>query len=460
MNKQMLVAVVVALGLGIGGGYLAPRLSEHEAKVAKEPAKAEKKPLFYRNPMNPQITSPVPAKDDMGMEYIPVYADEAAGDAAPAGTVTISSGTVQNIGIRTYKATRRNMTHDIRAVGRVDYDEERLARLHPKIEGWVGKQWVGETGEQVKKGTILLSIYSPQLVSSQEEYLLALKSAETFKNSPYADISKGATDLARSARERLKLLDVPEHQIMELENTREVSKYLHIHSPFDGVIVNIGAREGQYVTPGTELYLIADLSTVWVFAEIYENEQPWVKVGDKAQIKVAALPGRPFSGRVDYIYPYMDSKTRTVKLRIKLDNRDRSLKPDMFADVILGTDSKKDAIAIPEEAVVRSGKHEQVFVQKAPGKFEPREVTLGLASGGMVEIVRGVNAGELVVASAQFLIDSESKLREATAKMMNPATGTIAEPEPEAEPAMKQEPDANKTSGMNVEPAQEHHHHD
>ncbi len=425
MNNIRNIAIVgLALVTGLAGGYL---WSERSATgegggvgVASEPAgvATARKPLYYRNPMNPSVTSPVPAKDSMGMDYIPVYADGAA-DQGPAGTVRIDPVVVQNIGVRTARVERRDLAREVRAVGRVGFDEEHLARLHPKVEGWIDQLRVDKTGERVSRDDILLSIYSPELVASEEEYLLALENEKTLADSPFPEIRQGAVDLARSARARLRLFDVPEHQIRELERTRRVHKSLHIHSPFDGVVIKVGVREGQYVTPKTELYHIADLSTVWVYVDVFEDDLPWVRVGDEASIRVAAVPGRAFTGRITYIYPFLEPRTRTVKVRMVFDNPDGLLKPEMFADVAIQAGRRKDTLVVPAEAIVRSGSREQVFVMTAPGRFEPRSVTLGVSSGGLTEVVDGLEAGERVVTSAQFLIDSESKLNEATAKMLS-----------------------------------------
>ncbi len=396
----------------MGMDYVAVYAEEDKPK--KEP-----KILFYRNPMNPNITSPAPAKDSMGMDYIPVYAEEDSGnDAEPDGTVKIDAVTVQNIGVRTALAERRDLSHDIRAVGRVDFDEARLTRLHPKTDGWIEKLQIDKTGEFVKKGTILLGLYSPQLVTSQQEYLLALNNREILKDSTFKDIREGAEQLVRSTRERLTLLDVPEHQIRELEKTRRIKKSLHIHSPFSGMVMKVGAREGQYVTPTTELYMLADLSNIWVYVDIYENEMPWVTIGDTALMEVAAIPGEVFTGKVTYIYPYMEAKTRTNQVRLEFDNRDLRLKPEMFTNVTVKASPQVDAVLVPSEAIVRSGVRDQVFVVREPGKFEPRIVTLGVSAEGMTQIISGVKPGEEVVTSSQFLIDSESKLLEATAKML------------------------------------------
>ncbi len=419
MNKNIIIAVIT-LTLGLGAGYWLATTQKGAGmdNMADGGAKDERKVLFYRNPMNPAITSPTPAKDDMGMDYIPVYAEGDSGNKEPAGTVTIDPVTVQDIGVRTARVIQRTLSREIHAVARVTYDEERLARLHPKTEGWIDELYVDKTGEPVAKDTILLSFYSPQLVSSQQEYLLALKNDESLKDSPFEDIRKGARELVISSRERLELLDVPEHQIIDLEVTRKIKKNLHIHTPFDGIVMKVGVRDGQYVTPATELYMLADLSKIWVYVDIYENEMPWVRLGDTAEMTVEAIPGKVFIGKVTYIYPYMERKTRTNRIRLEFDNRDLKLKPEMYAKVTLKASRQVDAVVVPSEAIVRSGLSNQVFVVRAPGKFEPRKVTLGVSAEGLTQILSGVKPGEEVVTSSQFLIDSESKLREATAKMM------------------------------------------
>lgn len=461
MNKQLLLTAPLMLALGLGGGYW---LALHQNREAAAPVPTERKPLFYRNPMNPAVTSPVPAKDEMGMDYLPVYADDnskesstaveprkilfyrnpmnpavtspvpakdemgmdyvpvyaegQAGAEKVAGAVAIDPVTVQNMGVRTAPAKKAKLSHVVRAVGRVAYDEERIVRLHPKIEGWIENLWADKTGEKVQKNQMLLSIYSPQLVASQQEYVLALNNQKVLEKSPIEEIRIGAEQLVKSARERLNLLDVPAHQLHELAESRTIKKDLHIHAPADGIVINIGAREGQYVTPETELYMIADLSKVWVYAEIYEYELPWVKEGDPVEMRLAGIPGWTFKGRLAFIYPYAEAKTRTVKVRLVFDNADLLLKPDMFTEVTIHSGSQMDSVVIPAEAVIRSGAQTQVLVVRGPGKFEPRKVTTGLASEDEVAIVDGLAAGEDVVTSAQFLIDSESKLNEATAKMM------------------------------------------
>ncbi len=416
MNKSVFFIALIMLLLGLAGGYWLSGAKPVEKQSVT--ASVNKKILFYRNPMNPLVTSAVPAKDSMGMDYIAVYAGQTEETKEPSGTVRIDGVTLQNIGVRTSIAVQMTLSHTVRAVGRIAYDEELMVHLHPKTEGWIEKLNVDKTGQKVEKNADLLSIYSPQLVASQQEYVLALNNLKVLKNSPIKDIRRGAEELVKSSRERLKLLDVPAHQLRELDRSHKIKKSLHIHAPASGIVMKIGAREGQYVTPATEIYMIADLRKVWIYADIYEYELPWVKQGDPVEMQLAGIPGRTFNGHLAYIYPYAEAKTRTIKVRLVFDNPDLLLKPDMFAEVTIHAGKKVNAVVIPSEAVIRSGARNQVFVVRSPGKFEPRLVTLGLASDGKVAVLQGVKVGEEVVTSAQFLIDSESKLREATAKML------------------------------------------
>ncbi len=420
MNKLISISVIT-LFIGLGTGFGLSRFWQAEMILKKEQSEAVKKPLFYRHPMNPDVTSPVPAKGSMGMDYVPVYA-EADKPQEKTGTVSIDAVVEQNIGVRTTNVIRQDLTRNVRAVGRVDYNEERMVHLHPKTEGWIEKMYVDKTGQQVEKNSRLLSIYSPQLVTSQQEYILALNNLKILQNSPIDEIRQGAEDLVESSKQRLKLLDVPKHQLHQLELSQKIKKSLHIHSPEKGIVMKIGAREGQYVTPVTEIYMIADLSTVWVYADIYEYELPWVKQGDLVEMKLVGIPGRTFTGKLTYIYPYANAKTRTIKVRLAFDNPDLLLKPNMFAELTIKADKRLNSLVIPAEAVIRSGTRNQVFVVRGKGKFEPRLVVLGLASGNKVEVLEGLKLGEKVVTSAQFLIDSESKLREATAKMLEAET--------------------------------------
>jgi membrane fusion protein, copper/silver efflux system len=435
MSKSLVITAVVMLLVGISGGWLAkkylqPGTTQHQQDNGQTANSAKtKEPLFYRNAMNPSVTSPVPAKDSMGMDYVPVYADDDTDTDSTPGTVKIDAITEQNMGVRTAIVKKDILSHVVRAVGRVDYDEERIVRLHPKVEGWIETMRVDKTGEKVKQNQDLLSIYSPQLVVSQQEYILALNNLESLEKSPIEDIRRGAEELVSSSRERLKLLDVPKHQLHNLTQDHNIHKSLHIHTPASGIVVNIGAREGQYVTPTTEIYKIADLSTVWVYADIYENELPWVKQGDLVEMQLAGIPGRIFRGHLAFIYPYAEAKTRTIKVRLEFDNAELLLKPDMFAEVSIYAGKQKSALVIPSEAIIRSGTRNKVLVVRSAGRFEPRTITTGIASDGKVIVLEGLKEGEEIVTSSQFLIDSESSLREATAKMINPGSQE-SEPNP------------------------------
>jgi len=410
MNKSVLITAVAALAIGAAAGYwLAPGDSDQLQSAGQ--SSAEPEVLFWRNPMNPAIISAVFTQDEMGMDYIPVYADGGSSGSEPVGMVTIDPVVVQNIGVRTASVEQRALARQINALGHVDFNEERLARLHPKTSGWIEHLQIEETGTQVSQGSILLSIYSPELVAAQQEYAVVLSNSERFKNNT-------SGSMLQSARERLQLLDVPAHQIKELEKSRKPMRSLHIHSPFEGRVMNIGVREGQYVTPKDELYMIADLSRIWVYVDVYEDDLPWLKIGDQAELQVRAAPGKKFIGAVSFIHPVLNPKTRTVRVRLAFDNPDLLLKPGMFANVVLHVDPRADALIVPAEAIVRSGGREQLFIAKGEGKFEPRDVVLGISAAGYTQVLEGVAVGERVVTSSQFLIDSESKLREATAKMM------------------------------------------
>lgn len=411
-SKLNYILAVGLLILGIISGVILGLFISNHIKNT-----ADQKPLFYRNPMDPSITSKTPAKDHMGMDYIPVYAEDNLSKKIE-NTVTIDPVIVQNIGVRTTKAVKKTFGKSINTVGHIEFNEERIAKLHPKVDGWIEEVYINKTGQKIKKDEILLNFYSPILVTAQQEYLLALNNLKKLEKSNFLDIRKGAKDLVNSAKKRLELIDVPAHQIKELEETKEVKKNIHIHSPFAGTIVKIGAREGQYITPDTELYIIVDLSSVWVYADIYENEISWVNEGDKVEMTLQSIPGIIFKGKVNYIYPYSEENTRTTKIRILFDNKEELLRPNMFADIKIYSKQQKGSIVIPSEAIIRTGKNELVFVVISKGKYEPRLVKVGIESDGETAILSGISPGEEVVTSAQFLIDSESKLKEAASKMI------------------------------------------
>ena len=427
MNKQtgggtspLLYIILLIVGVAIGGGAVYLYLNSEapgggpamqmETRAGKDKTKKIK---YWQAPMNPTYIRDEPGKSPMGMDLIPVYEGEE--DSAEPGTVKIDPVTAQNIGVRTRKVQKMILTRTIRTVGRVDYDEKRVHHVNTKIEGWVEKLYVDFTGQKVRKDDYLLEIYSPKLVATQEEYLLARS---------YQEKAGGATGLSGDdsvmelAKRRLELWDMPAHQIRELEETGQVKRTIHVHSPADGIIVEKKVQEGMFVKPGVNLYTIADLSKVWVYADVYEYEMPWIKEGQEAEMTLSAHPGKVFKGKVSFIYPFMEPKTRSVKVRLEFDNARGELKPDMFANVILKSSLDHLAVAVPTEAVLLSGERSLVIVARGNGKFTPREVVIGIETEGFYEVIEGLAPGEEVVTSAHFLIDSESRLKEAIEKML------------------------------------------
>jgi len=320
---------------------------------------------------------------------------------------------------------RKDLSRTIRTVGLIGYEESKQFSLNSKIDGWVERLYVNETGKFVKKGSPLLEIYSPALVSAQEEFLLARNNNQSLSESPFPAIAEGASRLLDASRRRLKLWDISDRQIAHLEKTGEVAKTLTLYAPYDGIVTSKMVKEGQFIKAGMEMLTLSDISKVWVYADIYEYEMPWVKVGQKAKIILPYVGSVPIDSTVSYIYPYVEPKTRTVKARFDIDNHDFALKPDMYVNVRLESEPVKDALAVPAEAVLHSGEKQTVFVALGEGKFEPRQVKTGMQDeSGDIEIVQGLLEGEQVVTSAQFMLDSESKLREAIQKMLEPKSAS------------------------------------
>jgi Cu(I)/Ag(I) efflux system membrane fusion protein/cobalt-zinc-cadmium efflux system membrane fusion protein len=402
----------------ICGMNLVPVKSTEAAAGTGE--KKERKVKYWVAPMDPNYRRDEPGKSPMGMDLVPVY-EEAGGET---GTIRVDPNTIQSIGVRTASVTVGELVKTIRTVGRVTYDEKRIRTVNAKIGGWIEKLYVNTTGEEVRKGAPLIELYSPDLVSAQQEYLIARRHFEGVKNSPFPDVVKSAQDLLDSARKRLVYWDVSDAQIAELDRTGAVRKTLVLHSPYNGVVVNKAAFDGSKVMPGMELFRIADLSRVWVQGDVYEYELPWLTVGVPATVTLDYLPGKTYRGRVTYVYPYLEGKTRTATIRVELANPGGVLKPDMYAHIELNPMVGKKTVLVPSEAVIRSGIRNVVFVAKGEGRFEPREVRLGLeGEEGIVQVLSGLAGNELVVVSAQFLLDSESSLKEALKKFQSAAEG-------------------------------------
>ncbi len=380
-------------------------------------ASGERKIKYWQAPMDPTFIRDEPGQSPMGMDLIPVYEDEATGGSL----ITIDPTTIQNMGVRTAAVRRGDLSRTIRTVGLVSLEEPKQYVVNAKIAGWVEKLYVAETGQQVKKGQKLLEIYSPELVTAQQELLLARDNYNSLKDSSFAQIAENARRLLDASRKRLQLWDVSKKQISRLEQTGQVNKTVTLYAPYAGIVTMKMVTEGMYVKPGMTLINIADLSRVWVLADIYEYQLPWVKVGQQAEVVLPYVKDRRFSAKVGYLYPYVEGKTRTVKARLELDNAAMELRPDMFVTVYLTGEKIEGALIIPQEAVLHSGEKQTVFVALQGGRFEPRLVKTGLqGEDGHIEVAQGLFEGEQVVTSSQFMLDSESKLREAIQKMLNP----------------------------------------
>jgi Cu(I)/Ag(I) efflux system membrane fusion protein len=334
----------------------------------------------------------------------------------PENQMVVSPERLQSIGVKFAPAERRALERTIRTVGRVEIDERRLARVNIKIEGWIDQLFVNYTGERVTKGQLLFTVYSPELVATQREYLLALKSRRTLGGSEFSEVAEGARSLLEVARQRLELWDIPEHQIRDLERTGTVLKALHIHSPITGTVMNKVALAGLHVNPGDELYTIADLSRIWILADIYEYELPLIKIGQQATVSLSYDPGTVLTGRVGFLYPTIDPQTRAAKVRFEVENRGEQLKPGMYANVELQV-PLGNRLVVPREAILESGERQVIFIHHGGGALEWRTARLGLQAGDWIEVVEGVKEGEHVVTSANFLIDSESRLKAAVGGM-------------------------------------------
>ncbi len=367
--------------------------------------------------MDPTYVREKPGKSPMGMDLVP-ECPRGRNDAAD-GSVVIDSATVQNIGVRTTPVERRDLFRAVRAVGRVAYDERRVTHVHTKVQGWVEKLLVDFVGQEVERGEPLLEIYSPELVATQEELLLAARYRKATEESPFEDVRGGGESLFSAAKRRLALWDVPERDIERLLRTGEVKRTLTLYAPESGVVLGLGVRSGMEVKPNSNLYTIADLSKVWVLADVYEFELPWLAVGQEATVELSYLAGEPMRGELTYIAPFLDPKTHTAQVRLELDNSAGILKPEMFGNTVIAGAPRPGALAIPSSAVIRSGTRAVAVVSLGEGRFEPRDIQLGLdTADGWLEVRSGLEEGELVVVSSQFLIDSESNLQEARKKFL------------------------------------------
>jgi RND family efflux transporter MFP subunit len=382
------------------------------------PEQGDREILFYRNPMDPSIISQVPRKDEMGMDYVPVYADEAESAAAQGAVVTIDPTVVQNMNVVTEAIERKDIRRQIRTVGYLGYDQERMVSVTTKFSGFIEKTYVNYIGQPVTRGEPLFEIYAPELVQTEQELLSAMSYVRSLSDAP-AEAKARAEALLEAATQRLTFWDITPEQIRRLEETGEVVRTLKIVAPASGVVMKrMPGLEGMAAKPGMELLHIADLSNLWLTVEVFDEQLPWLDIGSPATVTLSYFPGVTYRGRVRYIEPEVSEKTRTIQLTLDVPNRDRRLRVGMYATVVFNPQVAEDAITVPAQAVIRTGKRDVVVVALGDGRFAPREVQLGSRGDGFIQVLEGLAEGEEIVTSAQFLIDSESNLREAIQKMI------------------------------------------
>lgn len=399
MNRMSIVVAtgVVTLLIGFAIGREWPKQTETDELSPQ----GNREILYYRAPMDPNYRSDQPGKSPMGMDLVPVYAEEAG--AADSGTVSINPRIVNNLGVRTAPVETGSLSRRINTVGYIGYDEDTVHHVHTRVDGWIEKLSITATGDPVEKGQMLFELYSPTLVNAQEEYLAAMKSRNTA--------------LHEASRERLGALGVTADEIKRLDSERTVRQRLRFYAKSDGFVAHLGVREGIYITPATEVMSIADLGSVWVLVEVFERQSGWVKPGQSADVELDYLPGKRLRGVVDYVYPELDPKTRTLKVRLRFDNTAEVLRPNMFARVTIYGTETAPVVHVPQEALIRGGVANRVVLALGNGEFRVQPVEVGIEAGNRIEIRSGLSAGDRVVTSGQFLIDSESNIETALARM-------------------------------------------
>ncbi len=474
MKKNIITAIIfLIIGLGIGWFIF-------NSKTTID-TKSERKILYYRNPMDPTQTSPTPKKAPDGMDYVPVYSNEETksgekkiayykdpmhpwytsnkpGIAPDCGMelvpvyegesdvqgIKIDPVVVQNIGVRVETAKKQKLQKIIRTTAKIDYDERKVTTVTTKIMGWVEKLYVDYTGQYVKKGQPLFEIYSPELVSTQEEYLQAIRYLKKVSQGS-KEVLDGAQELVNSAKRRLFYWDISEKDINEIEKNNSPKKTLTIYSPVNGIVVEKMVYQGQQVMAGMDLYKIADLSVVWAMADIYQMDLPWIKLGQNVDLELSYLPGKIFQGKVTYIYPFLNEETKTVKIRTEARNTSNyDFKPGMFATAKFVSPVSINAIVVPSQAIIRSGERNIAVISLGGGYFDPREVKLGVESEGLVQVIEGIREGENIVVSSQFLIDSESNLKAAIQQMSGHAGMDMNKPMNETKETKTEEMDHSK----------------
>ena len=395
MAKNNVKSIIIGMFIGglITWGAFSYLFEDSNGQTSTDQSDIEK-PLYWVAPMDANYRRDKAGKSPMGMDLVPVYDDGGKGPDEGVGTIRISPDVVNNLGVRTTTANIKSLHSEINTVGYVAYDEEKLVHIHPRVEGWIEKLYVQAVGETVTKQQALYDIYSPELVNAQEELVLAL--------------NRSNRQLIKAAENRLLALQIPKSAISELIKTKQVMQTITFYSPQNGVVEALNIREGFYVKPGLTVMSIGDLSEVWVEAEVFERQANQVKEGAAVTMTLDYLPGQSWQGQVDLIYPTLDVKTRTVKLRLRFSNEDLVFKPNMFAQITIHNRNQEQALLIPQEALIRTGKQDRVVLALGEGSFKSIEVTVGRFDNDSVEILSGLNEGDKVVSSAQFLLDSES----------------------------------------------------
>lgn len=448
MKKLLTFIVIIALlAVGAIGGVFWEKSSKKVVPpVPVKETKKERKILYYKCPMGQPDYSQAPGKAQCGMDYIPVYEDEAETATGP-GEIYITPEKVQRIGVRSEEVKEMPLKKVIRTVATVDYDERRLFTINTKIEGWIERLYVNATGRELKKGEHLLDIYSPDLVSTQEEYLLAFETKKRLGPGALPDAVEGAEFILDATRRRLKNWDISDDQIEALEKSKKPTKTLALHSPVEGIVIEKMAVQGMKVMPGEKLLGIANLSNVWLYANIYEYELSLVKAGQKARVTINAYPGETFYATVSYIYPYMNTETRTAKVRLEMANPGFKIKPGMYANMEIESVISPKAVAVPEDALLDTGERQAVIIDVGAGRFKMQEVKVGLKGEGYYQILSGLAPGWRVVTSANFLIDSESSFRSTAQTMLGMEHGKPKEGMKDEGGRMKEKPSTPEHKG-------------
>ena len=414
--KKIIISILI-LALLATAGYFAWTKWIHPTNDKTTTENADSGIDYYHCGMHPQIKSDKPGSCPIcGMTLTPVYKNKGNSEK---GIVQVDPAMVQNIGVKTEIVTKRKLTHTIRTTGRIDYDETKQTIITTKFSGYIEKLYVDYTGKPVQQGQPLFEIYSPDLVAAQQEYLQAIRYSGTMKSANDSIVSSGANDLLQSTKKKLLFWDISPEQIKELEQTGNIKKTLTIYSPFSGVIIEKNIFDGMQIQEGMSLLKLADISQIWVYADVYENELSWVKVGENANIELPDKAEKTLQGKIDYIYPYLQDQTRTARVRISFPNENQSLKKDMYVTVNIIPITSINVIAVPEQSVIHSGKRDIVVMSLDEGKFMSMEVKLGALSDGYYEVKEGLKEGDIIVTSSQFLIDSESNLKAGTSSMNN-----------------------------------------